>query len=86
VTATTTIDFLKGLAEKDVLAADLDNPVAMPPSPKFEHRSGTALADKNTQALAYVYFEDEPGRVLQSICSRAMRRGASLPTSPSCRS
>jgi hypothetical protein len=35
VTATTKIDFLKGVAEKDVLTADLDNPVAMPSAPKF---------------------------------------------------
>jgi hypothetical protein len=27
-----------------------------------QHHSGTALADKNGQALAYVYFKDETGR------------------------
>jgi hypothetical protein len=27
-----------------------------------QYHSGTALVDKNGQPLAYVYFEDEPGR------------------------
>jgi len=27
-----------------------------------QHHSGTVLADKNGQALAYVYFKDETGR------------------------
>jgi hypothetical protein len=32
-------------------------------SEKFrQHHSGTAFADKNRRALAFVYCEDEPGR------------------------
>ncbi len=32
-------------------------------SEKFrQHHSGTALADNNRQALAFLYCEDEPGR------------------------
>ena len=40
--------------------------------------------DHNGQALAYVYFEDEPGRRAAPSCSPATRPGASPPTSPSC--
>jgi hypothetical protein len=39
----------------------------------------------NRQALAYVYFEEEPGRRAAASCSNATRRGASPRTSPSCR-
>ena len=43
------------------------------------------VRDHNGQALAYVYFEDEPGRrAAAKLLSRATRPGASPPTSPSC--
>ena len=44
------------------------------------------VRDTNGQALAYVYFEEEPGPERQPRCSPATRPGASPPTSPSCRS
>ena len=40
------------------------------------------VKDHEGKSLAYVHFEDEPGR----ICSPATRRGALRSTSPSCRS
>jgi len=40
---------------------------------------------KNGQAVAYVYYEDEPGR-RRPHCSPVMKHGASQPTSQSCRS
>jgi hypothetical protein len=44
------------------------------------------VRDHNGQALAYVYFEEEPGVERQPSCSPATRQGGSPPTSPSCRS
>ena len=44
------------------------------------------VRDHNGQALAYVYFEEEPDDVRPRICSRETRRGVLPPTSPSCRS
>ena len=44
------------------------------------------VRDANGQALAYVYFEEEPGRRAAPSYSPVMRLGASPPTSPSCRS
>jgi hypothetical protein len=44
------------------------------------------VRDHNRQALAYVYFEDEPGRRAGPSSSPATRLGASPPTSPCCRS
>ena len=44
------------------------------------------VRDANVQALAYVYFEDELGRRAARNSSRATTRGASPPTSRSCRS
>jgi hypothetical protein len=38
------------------------------------------------QALAYVYFEEEPGRRSAAHLLAPTRPGASPPTSPSCRS
>jgi len=56
-------------------------------SEKFrQHHSGTAFADKNRQALAFVYCEDELGRrTTGKLLTRdeARRRGQ---LSPSCRS
>jgi hypothetical protein len=43
------------------------------------------VRDANGQALAYVYFEEEPGRLAAAHLSPATRRGGSLSTSPSCR-
>jgi hypothetical protein len=40
------------------------------------------VRDANRQALAYVYFEDEPAGAWRRSSSRAMKRGASPPTSP----
>ena len=42
------------------------------------------LVDANGQALAYVYFGEEPGAVRQPRCSPGTRPGASPPTSSSC--
>jgi hypothetical protein len=42
------------------------------------------VRNANGQALAYVYFEDEPAGARRRSYSRAMKRGASPPTSPSC--
>ena len=47
------------------------------------------VRDANGQALACVYFEDEPGTTggaRRRTSSPATRPGASPPTSPSCRS
>jgi hypothetical protein len=45
-----------------------------------------SLRDHNGQALAYVYFEDEPGRgARRPSCLPATGPGGSLRTSPSCR-
>jgi hypothetical protein len=41
------------------------------------------VRDANGQALAYVYFEDEPGR--RAAASPETRPGGSRRTSPSCR-
>ena len=47
----------------------------------------SSSATPTGQPLAYVYFEDEPGRrVGGAPCSPGTRPGASPPTSPSCRS
>jgi hypothetical protein len=43
------------------------------------------VRDAKVQALAYVYFEDELGRRAARNSSRATTRGASPPTSRSCR-
>ena len=40
------------------------------------------VRDANSQVLAYVYFEDEPAGARRRSSSRAMKRGASPPTSP----
>ena len=49
-------------------------------------RPSCFIRDTNGQALAYAYFEDEPGDARLRICQLGMRPGASPPTSPSCRS
>ena len=43
------------------------------------------VRDANGRALAYVYFEEEPGGGRRPSSSPATRRGASPPTSPGCR-
>jgi hypothetical protein len=48
------------------------------------HTCFTVL-DANGQKLAYVYFENQPGRRAWQKCSPTMKRGGSRPTSPSCR-
>jgi hypothetical protein len=55
------------------------------PDPKLE-RQCYIVRDRNGHALAYVYFEDEPGRRSAAHLMTRDRRGASPPTSPSCRS
>ena len=50
-------------------------------------RPSCFIRDTNGQALAYAYFEDEPGRrAAAHLPTCGMRPGASPPTSPSCRS
>jgi len=36
------------------------------------------VRDANKQALAYVYYENEPGRRSAASCSAKMKRGGSL--------
>ena len=43
------------------------------------------VRDANGHALAFVYCEDEPGRQATGKLLTVTRRGASPPTSPSCR-
>jgi hypothetical protein len=43
------------------------------------------VRDANGYPLAYVYFEDEPGRRSAAHLRRATRRGGSPSISPSCR-
>ena len=43
------------------------------------------IRDHNGYALAYVYFEEEPGGNPQPNCLARMRREGSRPISPSCR-
>jgi hypothetical protein len=57
------------------------------PSPWAAEETDTCfiVRDHNGQALAYVYFEDEPGRrTALPTNSHAMRRGGLAPTLPSC--
>ena len=56
-----------------------------PPWTLDEHDECFIVRDANGQALAYVYFEEEPGHALQPSCSPATRRGGSPPTLLSCR-
>ena len=55
------------------------------PDPKLD-RQCFIVPDHNGQALAYVYFEAEPDGARRRTSSPATKRGASPPTSPSCRS
>jgi hypothetical protein len=52
------------------------------------NKAAFVVRDNNGTALAYVYFEDEPGRAARlPVCSRAMRRGgllSALLACPSC--
>jgi hypothetical protein len=51
------------------------------PDPKLD-RSCFIVRDTNGQALAYVYFEDEPAGARRRTSSPATRPGGSPPTSP----
>jgi hypothetical protein len=55
-----------------------------PPWAVDETEACFIVRNANGQALAYVYFEDEPAGARRRSYSRAMKRGASPPTSPSC--
>jgi hypothetical protein len=49
--------------------------------------AGECVGERVVKALAYVYFEEEPGRTAAAkLFTLATRPGASPPTSPSCRS
>jgi hypothetical protein len=62
-------------------------PHRFPPSWSVEELNACfVVRDDNGQKLAYVYFEDEPGRGRRRICSPETRPGASQPMWPSCRS
>jgi hypothetical protein len=41
---------------------------------KLERRLQDLVTNLNGQKLAYVYYEEEPGRRLARNCSRAMKR------------
>ena len=58
-----------------------------PPWTIEEHNAACFIVrDKNKQAFAYVYFEEEPGRRSAANLLTRDERGASLPTCQSCRS
>ena len=84
----------KALAAKQAIT-DFGN-MDPPPSPPFIGKMGRAsplstgrdacfiVRDTNGQTFAYLYFEDEPRPgARRPSCSRATRRDASPPTSPS---
>jgi hypothetical protein len=65
----------------------------MPRGPKGEKRLAASrrlqsacfvVRDHGGQALAYVYFEDEPGGGRRQSCSHAMRRSGSQRISLNC--
>jgi hypothetical protein len=62
--------------------------VDAPPLPAALVRRGNGarfiVRDASSQALAYVYFEDEPGRRAAAKLLTREKRGGSPPTSPSC--
>jgi len=51
-----------------------------------EQEACFTVRDENGQTLAYVYFEEEPGRRAAAHLLTRARRGASPPTLLSCRS
>jgi hypothetical protein len=57
-----------------------------PPWTVEETHACFIVKDHAGMSLAYVYFEEEPGRRAAAKCSLGTRRGGSLPTLPSCRS
>jgi hypothetical protein len=59
----------------------------MPDARRYRLEVNRAIRDHSGQALAYVYFEDEPGRrSAAKLLTRRTRRGGSRRISPSCRS
>ena len=80
---------MRGLQSRVSDSAMIDKPEPrrfQPPWIAEETDACFIVRDASRQALAYVYFEEEPADALQPSCSPATRPGASPPTSPSCRS
>ena len=50
------------------------------------NKAAFVVRDNNGTTLAYVYFEEEPGRRTAAGCSHAMRLGGLRPILPGCRS
>jgi hypothetical protein len=64
----------------------MSSPRRFPPPWSVEETDACFIVkDHAGQALAYVYFEEEPDGARRHICSPATRPGASPPMSRSCR-